>query len=580
MAPDLTGATIGHFRLVARIGTGQTSTVYRAFAGAGGEQQLAVKVLDPGLTARPGFLQRFEQDVGLVASLGHPNILPVHAHGTVEGTAYVAMPLASGGSLKEALRLGPLTVERAWPLIRLLADALHRAHEAGVVHRDVKPGNVLFDLAGRPLLSDFGLARTNLGFAVGTPAYMAPEQAQGIEPDRRSDVYALGAVVFEMLTGSALRPEGSPAEQMRAAADGAIPVASEHGHGLPPALDRVVARALARDPELRHQTAPALVAELAQALDIEEPDAPLAAATVVETAATERDYERQKAQLMRLIDNSLTAAIAVDEKSFVVGWNSAAEKTFGWARDEIVGRLLSTTLIPKRYQEAHERGFQRYLESGQGPVLDTVIEITAMHRSGQEFAIELSISPGARAGPRSLVVGFARDIGPEKRAEHVRTAQAQVGEALAAGGGLVEAGYRILEALGANLGWSVGVLWLPDEGGERLRCAHLWHDGTGRPDFERATAETALHRGEGLAGRAWESGEAVWVEDVLHEAGEPRALAAVRGGLRGALAVPIQGGGEVRGVLEFFAPLPRPEEEDLLLRLYDVARRIGRQLAH
>jgi PAS domain S-box-containing protein len=579
VAPDLTGATIGHFRLVARIGMGRTSVVYRAFAGVGGDQQLAVKVLDTGLTARPGFLERFEQDVGLVAALGHPNILPVHAHGTVEGMAYVAMPLANGGSLKEALRVRPLSIERAWPLIRLLADALHCAHEAGVVHRDVKPGNILFDFAGRPLLADFGLARTNLGFAVGTPAYMAPEQAQGIEPDRRSDVYSLGVVVFEMLTGTALRPEGSPAEQMRSAVDGPIPVASEHGPGLPPALDRVVARALARDPELRYQTAPALVAELAQALEVAEPDAPLATATVVETAATERDFERQKAQLMRLIDNSLTAAIAVDEKSFVVGWNAAAEKTFGWRRDEIMGRLLSTTLIPNRYQEAHERGFQRYLESGQGPVLDTVIEITAMHRGGQEFPIELSISPGARAGPRFLVVGFARDIGQEKLAERVHTAQATVTDALAAGGGLAEAGYRILESLGANLGWSVGVLWMPDESGERLRCAHLWHEGASRPDFERATGETALVRGQGLAGRAWESGEAIWVEDVLHEAGEPRALEAVRGGLRGAIAVPVHSGGEVRAVLEFFAPRPRPEEEELLLRLYDVARRIGRQLA-
>ena len=579
MAPDLTGATIGPFRLVARIGSGQASVVYRALAGAGGEQQLAVKVLDPNLTSRPGFLERFEQDVAALAALCHPHILPVLAHGTTEGRTYVAMPLASGGSLKELMLAGPMNVERSWPTIRLLADALHGAHEAGVVHRDLKPGNVLFDAAGRPMLADFGLARTNLGFAVGTPAYMAPEQALGLDADRRADVYALGALVFEMLTGRSLRPDSSPAEQMRAAVEAPIPVIGEHVPGLPAALNQVIGLALARDPERRPATAPDLVRALARALEIEEPDAPLTVAVAVEASPNGHDFERQKAQVMRLVDNSLTAGIAIDEKSFVVGWNSAAEKTFGWTRDEILGRLLSTTLIPPRYQEAHERGFQRYLDSGEGPVLDTVIEITAIHRNGREIPIELSISPAARADPRALVIGFARDIGQEKRAEKVRVTQTRVSEALAAGGGLADAGPGILEALCTNLDWALGVLWLPDEDGQHLRCAHFWGGGSERhADLERATREAVVDRGCGLAGRAWESGEAIWVEDVLHEPNEPRALAAVRGGFHGAVAVPLHAGGDVRAVLELFATGTRPEEEDLLLRLYDIARRIGRQL--
>jgi PAS domain S-box-containing protein len=584
MASDLTGATLGHFRLVARIGAGRCATTYRAFAGFPGEQQVAIKVLDGALTTDAAFQERFEKDVGLVSALGHPHLLPVYAHGRERGVTYVATALASGGSLGDLMQLGPLGPERAWPIISAVAEALHRAHEAGLVHRDVKPGNVLLDAAGRPLLADFGLARTYLGFAVGTPAYMAPEQAMGERPDRRSDVYALAAVVFEMLTGIPLRPaSGSVAEQLRVAVQTVVPPASQVVTGLPVLVDAVLLRALAQGPSERYQTTVDLLHDLGLALGMHAalPPPSTGAAGAAPTANGHRDadaeFERLRAQLLRLVHDSLSAAIALDESSFIVGWNAVAERTFGWRRAEIVGRLLSTTLIPPRYQEAHERGFQRYLQGGEGPVIGTVVELTAMHRDGHELPVELSISPAVRSGSRAVVVGFVRDIGPERRARQARAARAAVAEGLRGARTLEEAGRRAVEAVGGHLAWSVGVLWLADGGAGALRCVYVWKAaGVQCGEFERATLAARPGRGEGLPGRVWETGDAVWVEDVLHEPPEPRTVPALRAGLHGAVAVPITSGERVRGVLELFAAGARHEDEDLLLRLCDIGRRVGR----
>jgi PAS domain S-box-containing protein len=580
---DLTGATLGHFRLVAPIGAGRCASVYRAYVGFAGEQQVAIKVLGDALTADPSFGERFEKDVGLVSALGHPYLLKVHAHGTDHGVTYVATALAPGGSLRDLLRLGPVSVERTWSIVSGTAEALHRAHEAGLVHRDVKPGNVLFDGGGRPLLADFGLAPTHMGFAVGSPEYMAPEQAMGGEADRRSDVFALAAVVFEMLTGRALRPRGgSLADQLRLAVDTYVPPASQLVRGLPIYVDAVLQRGLAADPDERPQTAAELLRDLGLALGMNlalppaSPRPDRGGASELDAHDANAEFERQRTHLLRVVQDSLAPAIALDESSFIVGWNPAAERTFGWRRDEIVGRLLSTTLIPTRHQEAHERGFQRYLQGGESRVIGRVIELTAMHRDGRELPIELSISPAVQSGSRALVVGFARDIGPEKRARAVSAARAAVLEGLEEAETLQEAGCRALEAMGSHLGWSAGTLWLRDGAGQ-LRCADVWTaDGFSCPEFEQASRSARLDRGCGLAGRAWASGEPVWVDDILHEPDEPRIVPALRAGLHGAVAIPITASQEVRGVLELFCTGPRREDEDLLLRLGDLGRRLAR----
>jgi PAS domain S-box-containing protein len=582
---DLTDATLGHFRLVARIGAGRCATVYRAYVGFAGERQVAIKVLDGSLTADPAFRERFEKDVGLVSALAHPHLLKVHSHGADQGFTYVATALAPGGSLRDLVRLGPVSLERTWVVVSGIASALHSAHEAGLVHRDIKPANVLFDGAGRPLLADFGLARTHMGFAVGSPEYMAPEQAMGADADRRSDVYSLAALAFEMLTGRRLRPGGgSVADQLRLAVDTHVPAASQLVRGLPIYVDAVFQRALAGDPDERPQTAAELLRDLGLALGMNTalpppsgpPDGVVPAGGSLNGHDPGAEFERQRTHLLRVVQDSLGPTIALDESSFIVGWNPAAEQTFGWRRDEIVGRLLSTTLVPARYQEAHERGFQRYLQGSEARVIGKVIELTAMHRDGRELPIELSISPAVQCGARALVLGFARDIGPERRARQVSAARAAAMKGMEEAETLQEAGCRALEAIGAHLDWCAGALWLRAGSGQ-LRCAEVWRaDGFVAPEFDRATRAARLEPGCGLPGRAWATGEPVWVEDVLHEPDEPRIVPALRAGLHGAVAIPIATSREVRGVLELFCRGPRREDEDLLLRLGDLGRRLGR----
>jgi PAS domain S-box-containing protein len=611
--PDLTGTTLGRYRLIQTLGQGTAGAVYLA-AGAGQrEQAIAIKVLDPKFVDRRGFAE-LEADVRLISSIGHPNILPIREFGVSSGFTFLVMPAASGGTLAQLLERGPLDPGRAWRVLRPLADALHHAHERGVVHRDLKPSNVLFESTGEVLLADFGTARLSYGF-VGTPGYMAPEQAMGQPSDRRADVYALAVLAFEILTGTRMHAEDSSADLMLATVRAPIPSAVTRKPDLPPELDMVLSRALAKDPGQRHATTIELLHDLARVpmgrnrpatqASPQTPPSPHAEPTrstqppaqveiqseaykgtftpaglASEEAALSADedaHRKSEAQLMAVFNNSLTAAVAVDESSFIVGWNAKAEETFGWARTDIIGRSLSSTLIPPQYREAHERGFMKYLETGEGPVLGQTIEITAMHRDGHEFPVEISISPAARSKTKALFVGFLRDVTRELRRRQLAETQAAVAQALEAFSKLEEGGPGIVEAIGTKLGWKVGALWLADTTTEVLRCRHFWKAAEFEcPAFERATMEAAFSSGADLPGRVWASADPLWVTDMLSEE-LPRTLAAVRGGLHCAVAVPVLQAGEVSGVLEFFSSEVQPEDEELLARLSDIGRRFGRR---
>jgi PAS domain S-box-containing protein len=371
-----------------------------------------------------------------------------------------------------------------------------------------------------------------------------------------------------------------------AAAAGRVPSVRERCPDLPGRLDQVLRRGLARDREERHETTIELLWDVARVLG--EPwgedqvgIAPEAykgafAAPAEPEPAASRELEPAEARLMRVFESSLSAAVAVDESSFVVGWNAMATEVFGWTRDEIVGRSLSSTLIPPRYREAHERGFRRFLETGEGPVLGQVIELSALHRDGRELPIELSISPAARSGPRALFVGFARDLTARHRARDLRAAREAVAQALA--GPAEEAGRAALAAIGRSLGWSAGVLWTVDE--PVLRCREVWTaEGLECPDLEAAVRDARFARDVGLPGRVWRSGDGVWVEDVLHEPETRLALPALRAGLRSAAGVPVLRGAEVVGVLHLLGAEVRPPDEELLGRLFDLCRRLGPALA-
>jgi serine/threonine-protein kinase len=265
----LIGRRVAGFRLVQRLGEGSTGEVFLATFGGAAGRTAALKIIRAQLVAEPGFAERLDRDVRAVAALSHPHILPVYEYGTAGELTYVAMLVAAGGTLRERLSRGRLSVATAWQVLADVGDALQRAHEAGAVHRDVKPANVLFDAYGKVLVADFGVSPVYLGFAVGTPGYMAPEQALGQKADRRADVYGLAVLAFEMLTGTPLYGPASVPELLRATVGAAVPSVSDRCAGLPPGLDAALLRGLAKSRERRYQTVLELLLALGRVLGTE-----------------------------------------------------------------------------------------------------------------------------------------------------------------------------------------------------------------------------------------------------------------------------------------------------------------------
>jgi serine/threonine protein kinase len=212
----LIGATLGNYKILAPLGQGGMARVYRASQENLG-REVAVKVLPPWYAADRSFVERFNLEAKLVAGLSHPNIVTIHDFNEQSGNLYIVMQLVDGGTLKQQIDTLPerpgsvraMDLEEVNHIFEQLADALSYAHRKGIIHRDIKPVNVLMDQSNRPILSDFGIAKvlegtkelTRPGAGVGTPEYMSPEQCKGEHVDGRADIYALGVVLFECLTG-------------------------------------------------------------------------------------------------------------------------------------------------------------------------------------------------------------------------------------------------------------------------------------------------------------------------------------------------------------------------------------------
>jgi two-component system, cell cycle sensor histidine kinase and response regulator CckA len=300
-------------------------------------------------------------------------------------------------------------------------------------------------------------------------------------------------------------------------------------------------------------------------------------AMAIERSRAEAALRTSEAGLKAIIDAALDAVITMDGGGVIRSWSPQAERMFGWAAAEAVGQRLATTIIPPRYRDAHERGLERFLATGEGPVLNRRIEISGLRRDGSEIPVELTITP-VRLGGAWAFSAFLRDISERRLLEQRRTAQYAVTRILAEATTLGEAGASILRAVAENLDWGAGVLWIHDPQSAALRCLEVWHAAdVALGDFERVSRETRFASGAGLPGRVWASGGPIWHRDVtaLSDAEFPRLPHARVAGLRGAFAFPIRSGASITGVAEFFSRDVREPDADLLEMTTALGSQIG-----
>lgn len=267
---DLIGKRLGQYEIIGEIGRGGMATVYRA-RQASINRTIAIKVLPPQFMHDPSFFERFKREVDVIANLEHPHILPIYDYGEVDGLPFIAIRYLGGGTLADRLLAGPTPPELLEKPLAQITDALDHAHRQGVIHRDLKPANILLDEHNNAYLTDFGIARvlnSNLtGSAIiGTPAYMSPEQAHGTHIDGRSDIYSLGVVLFQMLTGREPFEAPTPVAVLLKQINEPMPLARELRPELPPDIDAAIQKATAKAPEDRYATATALARAYAAAL--------------------------------------------------------------------------------------------------------------------------------------------------------------------------------------------------------------------------------------------------------------------------------------------------------------------------
>lgn len=258
------GQMIGPYRIIEQIGQGGMATVYKAYHAAV-DRYVAIKVLPRHFALDAQFTGRFKQEAKFIANLEHPHILPIYDYGESDGLTYLVMRYLDAGTLRDRIAAGRLSLAEIDNFFSQIADALDYAHTKGVVHRDLKPANVLIDSRGSAFLTDFGIAKiiegtshfTNTGAVIGTPVYMSPEQGQGLKLDQRSDIYSLGIVLYEMVTGRVPYNAETPFAIIFKHLYDPLPLPSTIRPDIADPIERVILKALAKNPADRFPSAKA-----------------------------------------------------------------------------------------------------------------------------------------------------------------------------------------------------------------------------------------------------------------------------------------------------------------------------------
>jgi len=270
---ELGGSSVGGYQLITCLGHGTHTAVYRATGSLG--SQWALKVIDRQLEPEAALVERLRREASLCSRVDHPAILPMYDVGRDDNVTFATAPFLEAPTLDVLMAEHRIDADLLWIVVSQIADALERAHDLGLVCRVLKPNNILVDSSGRAYLAEFGIgsrrtgpmALTSPGYNLRSPQYLAPEQVEGKEPSRRADVYAIGVLIFEILSETQLFSGRSVGEILTATLNSRVPSATARNNRLPPGVDTVLARALSKDPAERQQSVWELLEEL-----IEVPD--------------------------------------------------------------------------------------------------------------------------------------------------------------------------------------------------------------------------------------------------------------------------------------------------------------------
>jgi formylglycine-generating enzyme required for sulfatase activity/serine/threonine protein kinase len=338
---DLSGKQLGPYQIVSRLGIGGMATVYKAYQPKM-DRYVALKVLLRHFSKHPDFIHRFSQEARLIAKLEHPHILSVYDYGESDSYTYLVMQLVEGGSLSDLLQKhGKLELSKINSIISQTGGALDYAHKEGVIHRDFKPSNVLIDKFDNCLLTDFGIAKmveatshlTQTGGILGTPTYVSPEQGSGKPIDCRSDIYSLGVVLYQMIVGDVPYKADTPMAVIFKHIQDPLPLPRQQVPELPEPVERVILKALAKNPDDRYATAADLVNALQSAIA-----QPIIQIPITKTSISKEEFQTKSLEKTRL---ETVKSKEVEKKKTPPGHKEKVRTGRGWVYGVVAIFLLA-----------------------------------------------------------------------------------------------------------------------------------------------------------------------------------------------------------------------------------------------